>query len=249
MRYFIIALINTVYGILLLATLQQDTPGFYLVLFIGGVITILGLIGLGLWLWKTIYTSKSADQTLALKNWYQVAKGIDILLVAGLIFRSFILQPFLVDGSSMEPNFHNKEFLLVDRINYQFKLPRRGEVIVFKYPKDPSQDYIKRIIGLPGENVKIEDGQVFINSLPVDEKYLPRTSQTNLPNKLNILDLTLAQDEYFVLGDNRNNSSDSREWGTVPKENIIGRAWFAVYPLENFGKIKNLTKYSNFYFS
>lgn len=240
MRFLIIALINAIYGILMLVTLNTDTPGFYLVLFIALVLTLLGLVGFGLWLWKTVFTSKSANQSAALKSWYQLAKSIDILLILGLLFRSFILQPYLVEGQSMEKNFQNNEFLLVDRISYRFRTPQRGEVIIFRFPKNTAEDYIKRIVGLPGENIKIENGQVFINNLPLEETYLSKGVKTNVPaNNANSLDLTLKTGEYFVLGDNRNNSSDSREWGTVPQQNIIGRAWFSVYPFGNFGKIKN----------
>jgi len=240
MRYLIIALINSVYGVLLLVTLRADTAGFYLVLFIALVLTILGFVGLGLWFWKIFFTPKSSDQSTALKSWYQLAKGIDILLVLGLLFRSFILQPFLVEGQSMEPNFHDKEFLLVDRVSYKFNQPQRGEVIIFRFPKNTAEDYIKRIIGLPGENVRIENGHIFINNLLLNESYLPPNTKTDVAiNPSNTLDLTLQPGEYFVLGDNRNNSSDSREWGTVPAQNIIGRAWFVAYPLENFGKVKN----------
>lgn len=240
MRYLIIALINSVYGILLLVTLKTDTAGFYLVLFIASVLTILGLTGLGLWFWKIFFVSKSSDQSTALKSWYQLAKGIDVLLILGLLFRSFILQPFLVEGQSMEPNFHNKEFLLVDRINYKFSQPQRGEVIIFRFPKNTAEDYIKRIVGLPSENVRIENGHIFINNLLLNESYLPSDTKTDAAiSTSNTLDLTLQPGEYFVLGDNRNNSSDSREWGTVPAQNIIGRAWFVAYPLENFGKVKN----------
>ena len=251
MKYLIIALINIVYGILLLATLKQDTAGLYLVMFIGVVLTGLGLVGLILWLWKTFYTSKSADQTVALKNWFQIAKSVDILLILGLLFRSFILQPFLVEGNSMEPNFHNQEFLMVDRISHKLTPPKRGEVIIFRFPKNTSEDYIKRIIGLPGENIKIENSQVFVNDIPLTENYLPINTQTNTASDVqNTFSLTLNQNEYFVLGDNRNNSSDSRDWGTVPKTNIIGRAWFAVYPLEYFGKIKNpQISFENFFIS
>jgi len=240
MRYLIIALINSIYGILLLVTLRSDTTGFYLVLFIASVLTILGLVGLSLWFWKTFVTSKSSDQSTALKNWYQLAKGIDILLILGLFFRSFVLQPFLVEGSSMEPNYHNQEFLLVDRASYKFKQPQRGEVIIFQFPKNIDEDYIKRIVGLPGENIKIENGQIFINGLLLNENYLPSNTQTDVrANPEDTLNITLNPGEYFVLGDNRDNSSDSREWGTVPEKNIIGRAWLIAYPFENFGKVKN----------
>lgn len=240
MKYFIIALINAIYGVLLLATLRPDTAGFYLVIFIGAVLTILGIIGLILWFSKTVLTPKSADQTTSLKNWFQITKSVDILLVVGLIFRSFVLQPFLVEGNSMEPNFHNQEFLLVDRITYLFRQPKRGEVIVFRYPKNPSEDYIKRIIGMPGDNVKIENGEILINNQLLEENYLQNTIFTNVETRINNnLDVNVGQKEYFVLGDNRNASSDSRVWGMVPRKNIIGRAWFVLYPVQYFGKVAN----------
>lgn len=239
MLYLIVAIINCVYGILLLTTLDNQMPGFYLVVFISSVLTILGFVGLVLWFYKTLIAPKSSDQSTALKNWFQIAKGVDILLILGLLFRSFILQPFLVEGSSMEPNFHNREFLLVDRISYKFNQPQRGQVIIFKFPKNPSEDYIKRIIGVPGDNIKVEAGQVYVNGNIISQDFLPDGAQTNVSSsRSNSLELTLNQNEFFVMGDNRDNSSDSREWGIVPQANLIGRAWFIVYPFNYFGLVK-----------
>lgn len=131
----------------------------------------------------------------------------------------------------MEPNFQNGNYLIVDEISYRLRDPQRGEVIVFKYPMNPSQRYIKRIVGLPNETVEIQDGKVSVfnqNGVPqiIDEfNYLPESIQT-----LGNVELKLADSEYFVLGDNRPLSSDSRRWGVLPRENIIGKVFLRVWP-------------------
>lgn len=238
MKYLIVALINAIYGILLLFTLTKTTPGLILIVLVASILVILGLIGFALWLWR-LYSEKSPQSETGLKNWYQITRGVDILLVLGLLFRVFILQPFVVEGNSMENNFSNQEFLLVDRISYRFIAPHRGDVIIFRFPKNPSEDYIKRIIGLPGETVKIENGQIFINDLLLEEGYLTQDTLTlTSTDSGSFFEKTLSQDEYLVLGDNRENSSDSRDWGTVPKKNIIGRARIIVYPFDKAGIIK-----------
>jgi len=138
----------------------------------------------------------------------------------------------------MEPNFENGDYLIIDEISYRFKAPERGEVIVFKYPKNPSQRYIKRIIGLPGETVEIKGGSVLIyknnGAETLDEtNYLSKSSDTSGNIKV-----TLNNGQYFVLGDNRPFSSDSRYWGTLPEENIIGRVWIRAWPITTFAKIE-----------
>src|SRR3990167_6819782 len=137
MKYLIVALINAILGLIILFQLTVDTPGFILFFFIGSVIALLGLIGLGLWFWD-FWTSikEGPGKKSALKNWLQVAKGIDFLLVLGLVFRAFVLQPFVVDGNSMEPNFHNQEYLLVNMLTYRVRAPQRGDVIIFQSPKN-----------------------------------------------------------------------------------------------------------------
>lgn len=155
---------------------------------------------------------------------------VAFLLVVG--FRLFVFQPFLVRGASMEPSFHNWDYLVVDEISYRFRAPARGEVIVFKFPDDPSQRYIKRIIGLPGETVKVEDGQVAVfrgeERIDLDEKtYIA----SDTPGSIQI---TLPENGYFVMGDNRHYSSDSRSWGTLPEDLIIGRVFVRVFPLSAF---------------
>jgi len=159
---------------------------------------------------------------------------IAFVLVAGL--RLFVFQPFLVKGASMEPNFHTWDYLIVDEISYRFQSPERGEVIVFKFPGDPSDRYIKRIIGLPGETIDISRGKVTISdentSFTLDESsYLPDIEIRGSTH------ITLDEDEYFVMGDNRAKSSDSRTWGPLRTEFIIGRSLIRVFPISDFTKI------------
>ena len=165
---------------------------------------------------------------------------VKILIVALIIivpFRMFIAEPFVVSGSSMLPNFHDKDYLIIDRISYYTGQPKRGDVVVLKYPKDPSQFFIKRIVGLPGEKVQISQGYVTIynkehpQGTRLQEPYLPNQAETfGRPEPTQ-----LGSDEYFVLGDNRTASSDSRVWGILPRENIIGKVWLRVFPIGRFG--------------
>lgn len=177
---------------------------------------------------------------------------VKIFLLAFIIIvpiRVFLFQPFFVQGASMEPNFENNQYLIVNEFGYKktsfgtdgktlftvnpFKELARQEVVVFRYPKNPQQFFIKRIIGLPGEKVEIKDGKVIIynaenpNGLVLDEKnYLSSSTKTT-----GELALTLKDDEYFVMGDNRLFSSDSRSWGPVPEYDIVGKAFFRAWPL------------------
>jgi signal peptidase I len=144
----------------------------------------------------------------------------------------FIAQPFIVRGESMFPTFENKEYLIVEEISYHLSDPMRGDVVVFKYPLDPKQFFIKRIIGLPGETVSVSGGVVTIfntenpGGLEFQETFLDEWEDTRSP-------LTLENDEYFVMGDNRENSSDSRRWGPVNEKLIVGRAFIRLWPLDN----------------
>ena len=147
--------------------------------------------------------------------------------------RYFLIQPFYVNGASMEPSFYDHEYLIIDEISYRFGDPTRGDIIVFRYPNDPSQFFIKRIIGLPGERVVIGGGVVRI--------YAPGDAQGQVLNESSYLgmaatagtkDITLGEDEYFLMGDNRAASLDSRVFGPVPREFIVGRVWFRGWPPE-----------------
>ena len=163
--------------------------------------------------------------------WWEILKIVILALVIVIPIRYFLFQPFLVKGQSMEPNFHDDDYLIIDEISYRFREPKRGEVIVFKYPRNPSQRFIKRIIGLPGETVEISDGKVIVikndNPKILDESsYLSQSLKTSGNRKI-----TLGENEYFVLGDNRLVSADSRSWGTLPKKYITGRVIFRAWPI------------------
>jgi signal peptidase I len=238
-KYLIIALINLIYGILTIGMLNRNTPGYFLILFISLVLVIIGLTGLVLYL-IPLFQPKNASQKEAwLKNWFQFTKNIDLVLIIGLLFRAFVLQPYIVDGSSMEETYHNNEYLLVDQITYRFREPKIGEVIVFHPPIDENTNYIKRIIGLPGDTVEIQNNTVSVNGHVIAEPFtypnsITRTFESDYK-------VTLKEKEYFVMGDNREHSSDSREWGPVPKSDIVGRSWLIVYPFNYFGLVKNPT--------
>lgn len=148
--------------------------------------------------------------------------------------RYFIIQPFYVKGASMEPNFYDHEYLIVDELSYRFDGPQRGDIVVFKYPKDPSQYFIKRVIGLPGEKIKIADGQVYVAKVgeaykQLAEPYLSSGVLTELPMR-GYGEVELAGDQYFLLGDNRDQSLDSRIFGPVGRNLIVGKTWLRGWP-------------------
>lgn len=157
-----------------------------------------------------------------------------IALFIVLPFRLFIAEPYVVSGSSMSPTFETGHYLIVNKISYKFADPKRYDVIVMKYPKDTSKDFIKRIIGLPGEKVSIKDGKVTIinaenpNGFSIDEKYV-------VYKKLDTIETVLDENQYFVMGDNRSGSFDSRYWGALPKEDIIGTPLIRLFPIKNIG--------------
>jgi len=157
---------------------------------------------------------------------------LQTLVLAGLLivfFRAFVFQNFVVEGSSMYPTLMQGDRLIVSRLSYIFGEPDRGDIIVFQYPFGPERDFVKRIIGLPGETIAIQNGQVFINGKPLPpETYVQNRSHDNYGP------VTLAEDEYFVMGDNRTGSSDSRSWGPLQGHFIIGKAWLIYYPFDRF---------------
>jgi signal peptidase I len=143
----------------------------------------------------------------------------------------------------MEPNLHNKELILVDKWSYLFHPPDRGDVIVFHAPPQPSQDYIKRIIGVPGDVITIRDTTIIVDGVTLNETYVDPGHQGNPYAFKPIVNRLVPPDDYFVLGDNRAGSSDSRDWGFVPRQNIIGRAAFVYWPLkeDNNGFLPNVS--------
>lgn len=182
-------------------------------------------------------TSTSPENNKQESFWKELAKLLAIAAVIVVPFRAYVAQPFIVDGASMDPTFTNGEYLIVDELTYHFATPERGSVLIFKFPKDTSKYFIKRVIGLPGETVSIKNGKVFIDGKELFEPYVKFTSD-------NTLSYTLAQGEYFVMGDNRSASADSRLWGPVPAQDIVGRPILRLWPLSIWpGKQdSNLTK-------
>lgn len=164
---------------------------------------------------------------------WEMAKVAIISLVIIVPVRYFLIQPFYVKGASMEPNFYDHEYLIIDEITYRFSDPQRGDIVVFKYPKDPKQFFIKRVIGLPGETVKIEDGLIHITTNGetnvLSEEYLPDNIKTRMPVS-GYKEIELSDDEYYLLGDNRDQSLDSRVFGAVKQDYIIGRTWLRGWP-------------------
>ena len=160
----------------------------------------------------------------------EVVTLVALAVVIVLPIRMFIAQPFVVEGESMVPTLQDADYLIIDEVSYRFSEPKRGDVVVFRYPKNPSVFYVKRIIGLPGETVEIERGVVSVkradgSTLTLEEPYVINEDATYT------LDATLGAEQYFVMGDNRPRSSDSRVWGPLPKEDIVGRAAARVLPL------------------
>jgi len=166
----------------------------------------------------------------------EIAQIIIISLIIVFLVRSYIIQPFLVKGASMEPNFQDGNYLVIDEVTYRLRQPERGEVVVFRYPRDPKQYFIKRIVGLPNERVEIKNRKIAIynskspNGMDLDESYLPSEDTTK-----GSVTTQLGPNEYFVLGDNRPFSSDSRYWGSLPKDLIVGRVWIRAWPLNEIG--------------
>ncbi len=157
-----------------------------------------------------------------------------LLTVIIYIAVNFATGRFRIEGSSMEPSMHPNQYVLVDKITYMLSTPQRGDVVVFNYPLATERDFIKRVIGLPGETVRIESGVVYVNNEPLDEPYIAAA-----PNYNNTW--TMGPDEYFVLGDNRNSSSDSHSWGPLNRQYLIGRAIFVYWPPTLWGLVPHYT--------
>lgn len=164
-------------------------------------------------------------------KFWELVRFTLIAVIIILPIRIFIAQPFIVSGSSMYPTFTNGQYLIVDEISYRIKEPQRNDVIVFRYPNDTKKFFIKRIIGLPNETVKINGNEVTIENkehpdgFKLDQSYVKNFSYNNVTN------FQLKNNEYFVLGDNRSSSSDSRYWGAVNKDLVIGKVFLRLFPL------------------
>jgi signal peptidase I len=171
-------------------------------------------------------------------NWKGVLREIAetaILTLLIFVLMRAVVQNYRIEGYSMEPNLHEQEYLIVNKISYYLGEPQRGDIIVFEFPgshlSGPEKDYIKRVIGLPGDTVECRPGEILVNGQVIDEPYDPNPGSYYCPPTV------LGPSEYFVLGDNRNQSSDSHSWGPLERRFIIGKAWLLYWPLENFGLV------------
>jgi len=162
----------------------------------------------------------------------EIIKFALLAVIIVLPIRFFIAQPFIVSGASMDPTFADKQYLIVDQISYRFDGPKRGDVIIFRYPLNTKKFFIKRIVGLPSETIEIKDGQVIIknkeneNKFTIKEPYIDDKKSRN-----NQAPITLKNDEYFVMGDNRTESSDSRIWGPLKRSLVVGKPFIRLFPI------------------
>jgi len=170
----------------------------------------------------------------------EIVETIILTLLVFLVLR-FAVQNYRVDGQSMEPSLHDQEYILVDKAAYLFHPPERGDIIVFEYPFDPQVDYIKRIIAIPGDTISVVGETVAVDGVNLNEPYINKDDLFNPFGP--IKNLVVKSGEYFVMGDNRGNSPDSREWGFVPRQNIIGKAALTYWPFgeNNFGLLPNFS--------
>jgi len=173
---------------------------------------------------------------------WDLVKVVCISLAIIVPIRYFLIQPFYVKGASMEPSFYDHEYLIINEITYRFNEPIRGDIVVFKYPKDPSQFFIKRVVGLPGEKVEVKNGYVFVYTEEGEKKYLlnehdylPQTTKTTGDRQW-----LLEDNEYYVMGDNREHSFDSRTFGPVQESYIVGKVWLRGWPLDRLTVFKDI---------
>lgn len=178
--------------------------------------------------------SKIARKT---KEWL---KDLAIALIIALVIRTFFIQAFRIPSESMVPTLLVGDHLLVEKITYRFREPKRGEIIVFKFPLDESKDYIKRVIGLPGDTIEVRGKEVYLNGKRIDEPYAVHLDPNVIPREISPRDffgpVKVPKDSYFVMGDNRDNSFDSRFWGFVPRRNIVGKALIIYFSINTKAK-------------
>lgn len=170
---------------------------------------------------------------LAAISW---ARDLFVSVLIAVVIILFLYQPVKVEGTSMMPSLVDQERIFINKFVYRFGISEisRGDTVVFWYPGDPTKSYIKRVIGMPGDKVQVVEGTVFVNGRALDEPYVPAEYRDSVSMALT----TVPQNEYFVLGDHRSSSNDSRSWGTVPRKFIYGKAVFVYWPLDRLGMVK-----------
>ncbi len=162
---------------------------------------------------------------------YEFVETLLFTLLIYALIRTFLVENYRVVGHSMEPTLEDNQYLVVSKLDYRLHKPQRGDIVVFRDPHDGQRKLIKRIIGLPGEILEIRNGQVFVNSQRLAEPYITEPDHYSLPP------IPIPGDSYYVLGDNRRNSSDSRNWGALPNTEIVGKAWLSYWPPRLWGLI------------
>lgn len=177
--------------------------------------------------------SKNASEGLGreIRTWL---RDIVFAALTAVLIVVFVVQPVKVEGTSMQPHLADQERIFVNKFVYHVSEIGRGDIVVFWYPKDPAKSFIKRVIGLPGETVIIEEGRVYVNGSPLNEPYVPG----EYADASHFGPASVPPDSYFVLGDHRNSSNDSRNWGMVPASNIFGKAVLRYWPISKFGLIE-----------
>lgn len=178
----------------------------------------------------------------AVAAFFDFLQGIVVVLALLVMVYLFIMSPQEINGASMEPNFHNGEFILTSKVLYKFRAPQRGDVVIFKSPGNKEIDYIKRIIGLPGDTVSLRDNAFYVNDQKVEEPYLaPNTPIFGASYLAEGQSVVVPEGSYFLAGDNRPHSSDSREFGPIAQEDFIGTAIFRYWPFSQMGSIPHPT--------
>ncbi|HKR26817.1 MAG TPA: signal peptidase I [Acidobacteriaceae bacterium] len=169
------------------------------------------------------------------RNGFQVwLRDIVVSFLASVFIITFLYQPVRVEGTSMQPELRDQDRLFIDKFFFRFEKVDRGDVVVFHYPRDPEKSYIKRVIAVPGDTIRISEGRVFINGFPIQEPYVPQRYQ----DTRSMAEMTIPPGEYFVMGDHRSISSDSRDFGPVDRDLIYGKAEFIYWPADNMGVVR-----------
>lgn len=169
---------------------------------------------------------------------FDFLQSIVVVMAIMVMIYLFVMSPQEIKGASMEPSFFDKEYILTNKILFKLRDPVRGDVVIFKSPANPEIDYIKRVIGLPGDTVSLRQNAIFVNSVKVEEPYLsPGITIFGGSYLRENQEVVIPQGKYFVLGDNRPHSADSREFGPIPKEDFIGKAFLRYWPFTRFGLI------------